>query len=391
VSAPVPSPAAPTPLRHLAVEATRLAREARGIGRYVRALLPRLVALRPALHLTLYVKPRDVAATTAACTADAALGGRVAVRPVGELRGARADAFWFPWNIARPAPRRGVVVTTVMDIVPVALPDPRLRSWRRNRRWRRLYAATAERSTLLVVPSAFTGDELARTFGTPGERMRVTPLAADDGLAPPAVPTDETLARLGVRRPFVLAVGASEPRKNLAVLDAAMPHVVAAVPEATLVLAGPRATPATVPEPPWKHTTGYVSDVDLTALYRAASCLVMPSTYEGFGLPVLEAMQHGTPVVSVPCASLPEVGGDAAAWVPPDDPAQMAAAIVRVLTDQEARVAMRTAGIARAARFTWDATARLTLAAFDEAVALGEPSPERRGWRAWTGRSPRGR
>jgi glycosyltransferase involved in cell wall biosynthesis len=357
----------------LAVEATRLAGDERGLGRYVRALLPRLVALRPGLRLALFVKPRHVARVAAAYADAPATRGRVDVRPVRALRRTRADAYWFPWNVARPAPRRGVVVATVHDIVPVALPDPRLRSWRRNRRWRREYAATAERATILLVPSAFTAEELRRVFAVPAERTRVTPLAADDVEPPPPDADAAVLARLGVRRPYVLAVGASEPRKNLEALDRAMPRVAAAVPGATLVLAGPRRdTDPLGADAPWKHTLGYVDEADLPSLYRAAACLAMPSTYEGFGLPVLEAMRLGTPVVATRRASLPEVGGDAAAWVEPGDDAQLAAALTRVLTDRAAGDAMRAAGLARAARFAWDETARLTLAALDDAVALGE-------------------
>jgi len=378
---PPESPEMPPPFV-LAVEATRLAHDDRGIGRYVRAMLPRLLAWRPGLRLVLFARPRDVAGLAARYAADPATRGRVEVRSVRALRAARADLFWYPWNTARRAPPRGVVVATVHDIVPVALPDPRLRRWRRNRGWRRRYAATIERATLLVVPSVFTGDELRRVFGVPRERLRVVLLAADAGevATPSADVLDATdanagavaaLARLGVHRPFVLAVGAAEGRKNLAVLDRAMPHVVAAVPGATLVLAGPR-RPGAPPDPPWKRTLGYVSDADLAVLYQAAGCLALPSTYEGFGLPLLEAMRAGTPVVCARRASLPEVGGDAALWIEPDDVPGIADALTRVLTDEALRAAMRAAGRTQAARFTWDETARLTLAAFDDAVALGE-------------------
>jgi alpha-1,3-rhamnosyl/mannosyltransferase len=111
-----------------------------------------------------------------------------------------------------------------------------------------------------------------------------------------------------------------------------------------------------------------VSDGDLAALYRAATALVQPSTYEGFGLPVLEAMRLGAPVICARAASLPEVAGDAAAWFDPADGAGLAAAITRVLSDDGLRAAMRDAGTRRAAEFSWNETARRTLEAFDEAV-----------------------
>lgn len=371
--APAVEPDVPDATSFVAVEATRLLTDDRGIGRYVRALLPRLLALRPALRLALFARPGDVARLTAGLAECDEMHDRVEVHAVGAMRRARADVFWYPWNVARPTPPTGVVVATVHDIAPVALAESGWRHWHRNRRWRRLYADTAARGTLLVADSAFTAAELRRVFGVPRSRMRVVPLAAGESVA--AAPDVERalLARLGVRRPFVLAVGAAERRKNLAALDRAMQRVVADVPGATLVLAGPRPPNGdAAPEPSWKRTVGYVSDADLVALYRAATCVVVPSTYEGFGLPVLEAMRLGAPVVAARRASLPEVGGDAAAWVEPDDDAALAEVIRHLLTNEGARSAMREAGLARAALFTWDGTARLTLAAFDEARSLGE-------------------
>lgn len=357
----------------VAVEATRLLKDDRGIGRYVRALLPRLLALRPALRLALFARPGDVARLTDEVAGCHEMRGRVVVHAVGAMRRARADVFWYPWNVARPTPSTGVVVATVHDIAPVALAESGWRHWHRNRRWRRLYAATAARGTLLVADSAFTAAELRREFGVPRSRLRVVPLAADESRAAEPDAERALLARLGVRRPFVLAVGAAERRKNLAALDRAMARVVEHVPEATLVLAGPRPRNGdAAPQPSWKRTVGYVRDADLVGLYRAATCVVVPSTYEGFGLPVLEAMRLGAPVIAARRASLPEVGGDAAAWVEPDDDAALATAIRRLLVDEGARAAMREAGLARAALFTWDGTARRTLAAFDEARALGE-------------------
>ena len=135
----------------IAVEATRFAKEVRGIGRYVRAMLPRLLAQRPGLRLVLFVKPREVAGLTARYAAQAATRGRIDVRPIGQLRRARADAFWYPWNVASQAPQQGPVVVTMHDVAPIALPDPRFTKWRKNWRWRNRYRATAARATLLVV------------------------------------------------------------------------------------------------------------------------------------------------------------------------------------------------------------------------------------------------
>ena len=356
----------------VAVEATRFRREVRGIGRYVRALLPRLVALRPGLRLVLFVKrARDVEPVHALLDELQGMRGRVDVRPVREMSRFKADVFWYPWNTANPTPASGAVVATIHDIVPIAHPDPRWRGWQKNLRWRRRYGATAARATLIIADSQFTADEIHRMLAVPHERMRVVLLAADDFPIPPAAHDAALLERLGVRAPYVLAVGAADRRKNLALLDRAMPAVVEQYPDVMLVLAGPRRDDqAEAPQESWRKTLGFVSEDELAALYRSASALVMPSTYEGFGLPVLEAMRLGTPVICARSSSLPEVGGDAAMWVEAGDDADLASKISLVVGDASVHARMRAASLQRAACFSWDETARQTVATFDDALVL---------------------
>ena len=360
----------------VAVEATRMLREVRGIGRYVRALLPRLVALRPGLRLALFVKTeRDVESLSAVLGDMPGLAGHVEVRHVRELTTCAADVFWYPWNNATPAPVCGAMVCTVHDVVPIAHPDPRWRGLYKNLRWRRRYAAIARRATLILADSRFTADEIHRTLDVPRDRMRVALLAADDFAAPPRSRDTAVLERLGVTTPFVLAVGAAERRKNLGLLARAMTRVIAAHPDVTLALAGPRRDiRLSVGDARWTRTLGFVSDDQLAALYRSAAVFVMPSTYEGFGLPVLEAMRMGTPVICARGSSLPEVAGPAALWVNGNDDADLADKIGQVLSDERVAASMRAASLQQAARFSWDDTARATIEAFEEAIPLASVS-----------------
>ena len=355
----------------VAVEASRLAQELRGIGREVWALLPRLLHQRPSLRLVLLLRRPADADTIRRRLAelDAPLD-RVTFEPLGRIRHVRATLFWYPWNVSLPAPRRGVVVTTIQDVAPLVLPDPRRRKFLKNLRWRRRYAFTAKRADMVLAISEFTRDEVHRVLGFPLERIRVTLLAADDLRIPPAERDAEALARLGVTKPYVLAVGAADRRKNLGLLERAMPRVAEHFPDVTLVLAGPRRRAAgSVREAAWQRTLGFVGEEDLMTLYRCARVVVAPSSYEGFGLPVLEAMQLGAPVIAARASSLPEAGGGAAVYVDPDDDVALAREIGRVLSDDVVRGAMREASLAQSARFSWDETAQRTLEAFDDAVS----------------------
>jgi glycosyltransferase involved in cell wall biosynthesis len=356
----------------IAVEATRLEREVRGIGRYVRAVLPRLLQQRADLQLMLFAKTaRGVVSLAEWVARDPKLRGRVEVRHVRAMAGTPADIYWYPWNVIRPAPRHGASVVTVHDVAPVAMPDPRWLAWRKNLRWRLRFKRSTRVATLMVADSAFTAAEIQRVLGGDAARIRVVPLAADDFDMSASTDDAATLTRLGVKAPYVLTVGAAEKRKNHALLERAMRQVVATHSAATLVLAGPRRnTKAPADSPPWMHTLGFVSDSDLAALYRGAAAFVMPSTYEGFGLPVLEAMRMGTPVICANASSLPEVAGDAALWVTPDDPAELARAVSRILDDESLRRSMSAESLHRANAFSWDETAGATLRAFDEAHKL---------------------
>ena len=354
----------------IAVEATRMLKEVRGIGRYVRALLPRFVDQRNDVSLVLFSKPADVAKLQEWVITDPQLRGRAEVESIRGITKAHADVFWYPWNIAIPAPSHGAVVATIHDVANLAMPDSRWTAWGKNYRWRNRYEETGRRATLIVADSAFTESEVHRMLDVPYDRIRVVLLAADDGPVPPAERDAAALERLGIRDPFLLTVGAADRRKNYAMLERAVQQVVNAGACITLVQAGPRRHTNHKPVPPWLKTLGFVSESDLVTLYRNTTALVMPSTYEGFGLPVLEAMRLGAPVICARTSSLPEVGGDAAAWFEPDDDVRLAEIITRLMAEPALRESMRVASVAQEARFSWDTTTRQTLTVFDEAVRL---------------------
>ncbi len=352
------------------IEAPQFAGDRRGIGRYVRALLPRLVAQRPGLRLVLFVRRRDIAAVRLILAELPGVADRADVRSLGQLRSHPVDLAWYPWNFTGTLPRDAARVVTMQDVAPLTMPDPRFWKWRKNLRWRLRYRKAAREATLVLTISTFTASEVHRVLGLPHALLRVTLLAADDLVVPPADGDASALRRLGVRAPYVLAVGAADRRKNLGLLERAMPLVAARHPSMRLVLAGPRPTLTSDRDAPWRQTLGFVSDEDLVTLYRHATALLVPSTYEGFGLPVLEAMRLGTPVICSRASSLPEVGGDAAILVDPDDTLGMADAIVRLASEAEYVSSRRAASRRHEARFSWDETARLTLLAFEEAVTL---------------------
>ena len=217
---------------------------------------------------------------------------------------------------------------------------------------------SVRRARQVIAVSERTKRDLIDLYHVPEERITVTPHGIDPAFGP-SRSAAEGVGEDGAHD-YLLFVGAIQERKNpLAALAAA---------EAVglpLVVAGPEREPALARELERRGADlrGYVEKAELAALYRGAAVLVLPSRYEGFGLPVLEAMACGTPVVANPDAALKEVAGDAALYA---EPADLAAAIRRAIAERGRLVA---AGFARATGFSWDETARLTLDAYRKALA----------------------
>jgi glycosyltransferase involved in cell wall biosynthesis len=352
-----------------------------GVGTYIRNLIPAMLAREPSLDVALFhsrfhrsdpdepwmrgLRVETIASTTRSLYPTWNLVGRPALPP--SL--ARADVVHATTGVAiPPVGARQRLVVTIHDLAFLRYPDAF------DRRWRLMYRlglrAAVRRAAVLVVPSTSTRDDLLEHTRLDPSRVRVVPLAA----APPPdgdVDTNGTLDRLGVPRPYVLYVGTLEARKNLDTLVRAYRRVATRVPHA-LVLAGPRGWRTDALERARAEggagrveRIGPLSPDDLDVVYRNASAFVYPSRYEGFGLPVLEAMVRGVPTIASNASSLPEVAGDAALLVDPRSVEDLADAIERVLTDDALAARLSADGRRRAARFSWDETARLTLAAYD--------------------------
>jgi glycosyltransferase involved in cell wall biosynthesis len=274
-----------------------------------------------------------------------------------------------------PAHGRFARVTTIHDLNYLMVREAHFGL--RGLGMRVLVPLAARTSHRVVADSESTRRDLVERLRLPAEKIDVVPL----GLGRPAThvptPAAELRERYGLdERPLVLSLSAKRPHKNLrGLLDA-----VARIP--------PERRPLLVlPGYPTPHEAelkvhaaalgiaggvrfpGWTSSADVEGLFALCAAFVFPSFYEGFGLPVLEAMARGVPVACSDRASLPEVAGDAALLFDPSDPAAIAQAIERLLSDRAEAERLRAAGRARAARFTWERAAELTLATYERALA----------------------
>jgi glycosyltransferase involved in cell wall biosynthesis len=273
--------------------------------------------------------------------------------------------------------RHAAQVIMIHDLYFLAHPERTRAEIRRD--YPDLVRDHATRAHRIIVPSPFTAREVERQLGIAGERIAICPPGAPDWTPREGPPGNG----------YILFFGTLDPRKNVLGLLEAYERLIAAVEQRALpelVLAGR----ATEEARPWlerltrsplagrvRHI-GYVEPANRQTLYAGARLLVQPSFEEGFGIPVLEAMTLGVPVVASNRGALPELLGDAGPLVNPDDPAAMAAAMARLLEDESYAAACAAKGVLRARQFNWDRTARLVYTVYLQAVEARQPGARTR-------------
>jgi glycosyltransferase involved in cell wall biosynthesis len=373
---------------HVAIDAHSVGSGLAGNESYITNLVEALAELDTRNRYTLYVTKREAVERfqnrwphiSVRATLPHTPLVRVPLTLSAELRRRPVDLLHVQYTAPplTPCP----MVATIHDLSFEHLPQT---FKRRSRMQLRLTVRrTARSARFVLVPSEHTRRDICETYGIDGERVRVTPLAAPPHFAP--VRDEREVRRItelyGLAGDYVLAVGSIQPRKNLVRLISAYSALRRARPQANLpklALVGKRA---------WLYDetlraiaacgigdltvlTGYVSEAHLPALYTGALCFVYPSYFEGFGLPPLEAMQCGAPVIAGNRTSLPEVIQDAGLLVDPFDKDDLAWAIARLIDDPTLRAQLRAKGLERARQFSWRETARLTLEAYERATGGG--------------------
>jgi glycosyltransferase involved in cell wall biosynthesis len=380
-------PSGPT-LRHLGVNAVFLEPRMGGIETYVRRLYPAIAEVRPDLRISMFVNDGGrelIAAEPWAASVELVthpLLGRRGTRALTEtaLLGAIADRrgcdVLHSVALTSPYRSRAASVVGIADVTWLkhAGSVPRLT----RLLWRTLVVPAARRADRVIAHSESARTEIAETLRIPAGRIDVVPHGPGGEVGADPTSSAELRARLALGGgPVILAVSAFLAHKNVGRLVDAMPIIRRTVPDAALVLPGSRtplrddvvARAAALGLGDAVVFPGWVDQADLEGLYRTASCFVLPSLREGFGLPVLEAMRRGVPVACSRASAVPEVAGDAALLFDPESPAAIAEAVTAILSDPALARDLADRGRGRAETFTWSRAAEGTLESFERALA----------------------
>ena len=368
-----------------------------GSGQYTRRLVEHLVAMEPGLEVML-VAPKgwgfQIAGFKFQVSGHPQPEASNPKPETGSLRKVCFEQVAFPRACRRleaevahvpywapPLVPSVSTVVTIHDLIPLLLRE--YQGGPLVRLYTALVSAAARSAALVLTDSEASRRDIIAHLGLPAERVRVVYLAADERYTPIPAPDDAPIrARYGLPERYVLYLGGFDVRKNVATALRAYrragPVIGAACP---LVIAGrlPERDTPFAPDPRrlareqgiderGVRFVGFVDEADKPAFYRGAVAFIFPSRYEGFGLPVLEALACGTPVVGSDVSSIPEVVGDAGVLLPPDDAGGMADALIRLATDGDFRAELSRRALAQATRFSWERTVRETLAAYQEAV-----------------------
>lgn len=363
--------------KHIVIDA-RIRRTS--TGRYVDRLLEHLQTSNSPHRFTVLVQPDDPWRPRALnFEAEACPYPQFSFNPLDDikfayqLRSLQPDLVHFSMT-QQPLTYRGRTVTTTHDLTMLRFlrpgRTPRPIFWLKKLGYRLLFYAAHHKSTRVIVPTNFVAKDLSALYPFSADKIAVTYEASEPPIHEPAQPLD------GVGKPFIMHVGAPFPHKNLKHLIRAFEVMLTEKRDLTLVLAGKKdfyfkeleTWARDRPSYEAIRFTGFIDDNELKWLYENAEAYVLPSLSEGFGLPGLEAMSHGCPLISSNATCMPEVYGEAACYFDPTSLQETAAAIKKVLNDPACRKNLIKLGYKQVQKYSWQKTAKQTLAVYDDAL-----------------------
>lgn len=371
---------------HIGIDAHAIGAQQGGNETYIRGLIRALAAIDDRNRYTIYLAEPDAAAEWRETFVQKHPNFEVQLLPkptplvrvpvflTYELRQHPVDVLHVQYTAPPFCPIP--VVATIHDLAFEHLPETFTR--RGSLQLKLTVRRTAQKAARIATVSEYSRQDLLRTYKLPPEKVAVTYNGVEPHFTPQAQFNEvaEIKQQFGIARDYLLAVGSLQPRKNLVRLIRAYAKLRAESESFSpqLVIVGRKLWLAEeifaeVRRQRWAEDvilTGYVSDNDLPKLYRQATAFVYPSLFEGFGLPPVEAMACGTPVITSDVSSLPEVTGRAALLIDPKNQTSIESALLQIMRDQELRAEMRERGIEQAKKFTWQAAAEKTLQLYQE-------------------------